>query len=160
MHEWSRVVWAVLRPRYRAARRLGLHRDELESLAGMAAVEAELSWVPDGGRSLSSWVYLCVEFAVRKRLAKVAREFADDEMDEWVMDPDEGPEARVVVSEALVYLQARLTQAEWWLLWMYHGEGYSAKELSKQLGLAYGTVRNQLSAARRNAMTILNHAEG
>lgn len=156
MQAWSRIVWKVLAPRMRSAAHLGISKDELEGLGNLAAAEAELSWEPDGGRCLSSWVYMNVEFTIRRRMAKVAREFADDEMEDWVMTPEADPGARVVVAEALVYLQARLTQAEWWLLWMYHGEGYTAKELAKKLGLAYGTVRNQLSAARRHAMTLLD----
>lgn len=155
MYEWVRIVWKVMKPRLRAASHLGISREELESIGAMAALEAELSWEPEGGRVLSSWVYMHVEFAIRKRLAKVAREFADDEMDGWVESGDQDPETRVLVAEALAYLQAQLTQAEWWLLWMFHGEGYSAKDLSKKLGLSHGTVRNQLSAARRHAVTIL-----
>lgn len=158
MYEWSRIVWQVMKPRRRAAAHLGISHSELESIGAMAALEAEISWEPDGGRSMSSWVWLNVEYAIRKRLAKVAREFAEEDMDAWVCE-DQDLETRVLVSEALVYLQAQLSHAEWWLLWMFHGEGYSAKELSKELQLSYGTVRNQLCAARNHAMTILTLAE-
>jgi RNA polymerase sigma factor (sigma-70 family) len=154
-YEYTRIVRSVIGPRLRAAAYLGIPCEELESLGALAALEAAASWDPRSGRKLSSWIYRSVEYAIRKRLTKIAREFADDEMDAWVESSDQDPETRVLVSEALGYLQARLTQAEWWLLWMFHGEGYSCREMSKKLDLAYGTVRNRLSEARRHAMTIL-----
>lgn len=188
MYEWFPIVWSVMKPRLRAASHLGISREDLEGVGSMAALEAEVSWEPDGGRALSSWVYMNVEFAIRKQMSKVAREFAvvltsaelvdDCRQEYWTGSPfrpttalragkrwnghnlpDEDPETGILVAEALSYLQARLTQAEWWLLCMFHGEGYSAKELSKQLGLSYGTVRNKLSAARHHAVTILEPEE-
>lgn len=163
MYEWSRIVWRVMKPRMRAAVHLGIFHEDLEVVGAVAALEAEASWEPDGGRTMSSWVYLNVEFAIRNHLAKVGREFArelsDDDMDTYPTGGQrrlsEDPETRVLVSEALGYLQARLTQSEWWLLWMFHGEGYSCKEMAKELGLSYGRIRNKLSEARQHAVTIL-----
>lgn len=159
MHAWTRIVQAIVAPRARAASYLGIGVEELESLGAVAAVEAELSWDPTGGRSLSSWVYLNVEWVIRRRMARIAREFADEDLDEWAEDPDPDPEARTIVWEALGYLQAQLSGAQWWLLWMFHGQGYTSQELASRLGLADGTVRNRLSDARKKAMTLLADRE-
>lgn len=142
-------------PRARAAGYLGIGVEELESLGVVAAVEAEASWRPDGGRSLASWVYLHVDWAIRRRMSRIAREFAEEDLEELAEDPSPDPETRVLVSEALQYLRARLSQSQWWLLWMFHGEGYTAKELSIELGVSHGTVRNKIVQARKKAMTLL-----
>ena len=163
MFAWSGLINAILAPRLRAASYLGISGEELQSLAAVTALEAELSWEPDGGRSITSWVWLHVEFVVRRRLARAAREFAresaDEEIGEWATADGEDPETAVLVSEALTYLQAELSQADWWLLWMFHGQGYSAKELAAKLSVSYGRLRNKLSAARQRAVTILELAE-
>lgn len=156
-NEMVLLVRSIAYRRAHAASYLGIPVDELISVGVVAALEAEQTWNPRRGRTLTSWVYIRAQWAIQDRLGKVAREFHD--LDGWESDcPDlqsMGVETRVLISEALEYLQAELTRAEWWLLWMYHGQGYSARDLSAAVGLSYGTVRNNLSKARARAVTIL-----
>jgi DNA-directed RNA polymerase specialized sigma24 family protein len=141
------------------AAKLCLEYDELMSVGLEAAVAAENSWISyPQGKSLSSWVYLKVGYAIQKELFKTARWLTDEESDDW---PDycSTPETRMVVSDALKYLEAKLTKAEWWLLLMYYGEGYTPRELSEKLHLSYGRVRNKLSETRFRAVTLLQKTE-
>jgi len=116
-----------------------------------AAVEAEAEWLADGGRSLSSWVYLCVEIAVRKALIAAGRYAAEEEE-----EPEEeiAPDARYLIREALDYLEARMPREDWVLLWLHHAEGWNCNELAKNWGIGPMAMRKKISRARRKAVTL------
>jgi DNA-directed RNA polymerase specialized sigma24 family protein len=149
---WDKVISAIVYPRLRAADYLAVGADELCAVGQLAALEAERTWRPEGGRSRSSWVWFKVEKAIQTALARAGRDLASDTAD-WGADDDFEP--ALEIRAALSYLQARLDPLDYRLLWLFHAEGWSAREISGQEGLAYGTIRNRLSQARNYAMTIL-----
>lgn len=154
--KWDLIVWSVVRPRTRAAAYLGIPFEELDQVGRLAAVEAERSWDPAGGRSLSSWVYLQVGFALGKYLRQMGRRMTDD--DEPGEDQESDLEAAVLVRSALDYLQARLQPGEWNLLWMRHVEGRDIAEIAEHCGIQQGAAKVRLHRAKTQAVTILEAA--
>jgi DNA-directed RNA polymerase specialized sigma24 family protein len=120
------------------------------SIGRCAAYEAELSWEPEGGRSLKSWVALNVQFDVQRALVKSGQEMASD-----IEPPDEEDlETVILVHEALDYLRAKLRDEEWTALWLYHAEGWTCAEMGKKMGISTHGVHCLLSRTRKKAERI------
>ena len=152
--KWDLIVWSVVRSRTKAAAYLGIPFEELDQVGRLAAFEAEQSWDQSRGRSLSSWVYLQVGFALGKYLRQMGRRMVDD--DEPGEDQD--LEASVLVKSALGYLQAKLQPGEWNLLWMRHVEGRDITEIAEHCGIQQGAAKVRLHRAKTQAVTILEAA--
>jgi DNA-directed RNA polymerase specialized sigma24 family protein len=129
----------------------GLPPEELMSVGRVAAMEAERSWEPGGGRSLSSWIYLNVEVSVRRALVSAGRYAAEEDEP---ADHEPEPEARYLIREALDYLEARLPREDWVLLWLHHAEGQNCSELAHTWGIGHAAMRQRISRARRKAVTL------
>lgn len=125
----------------------------------MAAFQAESSWRADGGRKLSSWVYLQVEAAVRRALVDAGRFATEyDEFDlvepDLVVQNEPDAEARFLVREALNYLEAHLPSADWMLLWLHHVEGCNCRELAARQGRTHQAMRKKMERVRNRAVTL------
>lgn len=149
---WDKIIWSIINPRLRGAVYLGLSREELKAVADLAALEAEQTWRADGGAQLSTWVYRRVQSRVMDAMAAAAKLVAEDVE---YSGSDDDAEARLLVCDALEFLQARLDPDDWRLLWLRHAEGYSGQELAVMWGLTYGSLRGKLHTAKNRALTIL-----
>lgn len=155
MYEWDRVIAAVVRKRERSGAMVGMSHQEMMAIARASAFQAAESWDPEGGRSLSSWVYLQAEYDLLNALRKEGRRFAVQLAEDMPADDDDDLDSVMLVSEALGYLQAHLSSPEFALLWLAHAEGWTMREIAESYGLKVEAVRQRISRARRKSVTIL-----
>jgi len=160
MMEWDRLIGSEICRVKRAAALLGVSEDDLMAVGRSSALSAEESWDDEGGRSLSSWVWLQVHYDVGKVLERHGRMLAHDTEYEAATDdelpPD--PDTVVLVGRALTYLQAHLHSLEWTLLWLRHAEGWTSSEIADELGITTVAARIKLHRAARKSETLLRSA--
>lgn len=152
-YRWDRIIGKIVYGRIHSAAFLAITPEDLKSIGRLAAVEAEFDWDPEGGRSLSSWVYLNVEYEINKALAKGVRHLVED-TESWTDEAAEQLESSFLVRESLEYFQAALTNEEWSLLWLHHAEGYTCAELADKCGIKSGALRKRMWASRKKAVTL------
>jgi RNA polymerase sigma factor (sigma-70 family) len=153
----ERLISAILR-RYRlSAERVGLAPDDLRSIGRIAAIEAESSWRATGGRSLSSWIYLAIEYRFRDAINKAACEIALD-LEDWIADDDAAIDVTLTVRQSLQSLRAYLPEPQWALLWLRYAEGWTCAELAQQRGVSSEAIWQQLCRARKKSVRFLEAA--
>lgn len=156
-YKWECMIGSIVFSRSRLADWIGMGLDDLLSIARVAAVKAESTWDPEDGRSLSSWVYLKAQYAVR---SAIRRQFMYHSRHQGqpgrCASKDPGIEAVVVIRSSLGHLQAKLPNLDWAVLWLTHAEGRSSSEIAADYDMTELAVRKRLSRARKKAVTILS----
>lgn len=154
-YPWDRLVGSIVWPRARASALFGLPPEELMQVGRLAAWEAVGSWDRSGARTLPSWIYLHVVFAVNRALAEAGRHAAEDgDADPFDDDEEEDLDARYLICEALEYMEARLPREDWVLLWLHHAEGWTCCELAERWGIKPNAMRQRIFKAKRRAVTL------
>jgi DNA-directed RNA polymerase specialized sigma24 family protein len=146
---WEGLVRSIVMPRSGIADRLGVGVEDLLAGARLAAVEADLSWDPQGGRSRSSWVYLEVGYYVSTALSR-AQPLAPFIDVRHATDTEKQLQARQVLQT----LAAHLAVADWDLLWSHYVRGVSALQLAQEQGVSHGAMRVRICRVRKTAVTL------
>lgn len=155
-YQWDRIIGSIVGPRVRVAEHLGSDRDDLLQVGRVAALEAEASWTPEGGRSLPSWVYYRVACAVRDYLRGLGTRVMSAYADDVLVGPlDYGSDARAIARNALDVLRASLPEPMWAALWLRHAEGAELDEVAQYFGVSHAAIRQRLTYARNRSLTIL-----
>lgn len=157
-YQWDRIIGSIVGPRVRVAEHLGSDRDDLLQVGRLAALEAEASWTPSGGRSLPSWVYYMVACTVRDYLrglsTRVMSEYEEGRL-VGALPLEYESDARAVARNALDLLRASLPEPMWAALWLRHAEGADVDELAQHFGTTNTAIRQRLTYARTRSLTIL-----
>lgn len=155
IYRWDSVIFHLAGRRSRSASYLGLAFEDLVSVGREAAIRAQQTWQPGGAR-LSAWIYLRVSGEMTDEMRRAARQLRDDP-DGWDPDDELGEEfsGLVEIRRSLHYLQARLPEEDWAILWLRHAEDWAPREIADAWGLSAKTIRNRLTDARKRAGTIL-----
>ena len=151
--EWEGLVRSLSSKWAGSMAELGVSYEELLALGRLAAIEAEGSWDPSGGRFLSSWVWILIEYRFKghARNYRGARWAPYQDSDHLVEDHW----SVVVAREALSLLRARLPEREWADLWLFYVEGRSCREIGALSGRSEGAVQKKMSVARKRSVRIL-----
>jgi len=152
-YAWDRIIGSIVYKRVRAASRLGVTLEDLMSIGRMSALEAESSWDPEGGRTMSSWIYLQVNWDIARTLERAGREMFFE-----LPDTDaeyDALDAAMLIRESLDYLKAHLSDPDWSILWLRHAEGRSPAELVKMLNSSSRAIEKRLERAKNRAVGIL-----
>lgn len=151
-YEWDRMISSIIYGRVRSAYRLGITIDDLRSGGRLSAVEAERTWRPDGGRSLSSWIFMHVCWGVGAMLRDAAHQFADA-LAEEDHESDFDLDSVYLIREAIGYLRADLADSDWELIWLHCAEGRTSAEISAECGIGHAAVRKRIERIRKRAVT-------
>jgi len=157
VYKWDPVIEAVIRLRIRSAASVGVPYTDLLAIGRLSAVQAEQDWDPEGGRSLSSWVYLQCVWDVQDVLRKEAKALVlcDADVDSIPVDATDYLDSCVLVRQALTHLQAKLPSAQWTLLWTAYASGRSRPEIAASFGINTTALRQRLAKTRKKAVTLL-----
>ena len=155
-YEFEQIISSIAYGRARAAESIGVSVDEMKAVGRLAAFEANESWEPDGGRTLTSWVWLNVQWDIGRQLHREAAQFAEQLGDDDPPDDDgEDFDTVIMVRRALDYLRAELSNPDWTMLWLLHAEGRTYSEIAGDLGITPECCRQRAHRASRKAVTIL-----
>ncbi len=160
-YRWEKIIGSIVYGRARAAARVGLSLDELMSEGRLAAEEATLTWSPQGGRGLDSWIWMKVHFSITNALIQAGKYLVEDPL-----HPQDSPgrvahlageeqETVAMVRQALGYLQASLPNLDWAMLWLRHAEGRKFSEIGEIMGMTTGAVQRKIHRVRGQAVSIL-----
>ena len=156
---WDSVIGSIVYPRLASAVRFGVTRDDLFSVGRVAAVEAERSWSTDGGRSLRSWVYLNVSWGIadylKHEFSRNSAEFCNGDLVDMLPSDSQGVDSTVLISQALDFLRAELSDSDWSVLWLRHAEGCSVSDIAADLGLNRRETYEKLRTAKNKSHKIM-----
>ena len=86
-YRWDKIVGSIAYGRALAGVHVGLSLDELMAEGRLAAEEASRTWSPVGGRSLDSWIWMKVYYALTNALIQAGKHLVEEPTDPQDPDP-------------------------------------------------------------------------